>query len=124
MPLFSKVLPKTYPELCAVYLPRAIGDKVALSKALEAINALKGFYERDSRCFGSAFRQWSGRGRSRLKGARNRLQLSSSRITRRGLWYCFISPASVWCSEVYGPELLARNPVPVRPRHIAAIANH
>ena len=42
MALFSKVLPKTYPELCAVYLPRAIGDKVALSKALEAINALKG----------------------------------------------------------------------------------
>ncbi len=28
-------------QLCAVY-PRAIGDKVALSKALEAINALKG----------------------------------------------------------------------------------
>jgi hypothetical protein len=43
MALFSKVLPKTYPELCAVYLPRAIGDKVALSKALEAINALKGW---------------------------------------------------------------------------------
>ena len=42
MALFSKVLPKTYPELCAVYLPRAIGDKVALRKALEAINALKG----------------------------------------------------------------------------------
>jgi hypothetical protein len=42
MALFSKALPKTYPELCAVYLPRAIGDKVALSKALEAINALKG----------------------------------------------------------------------------------
>ena len=42
MALFSKVLPKTYPELCAVYLPRAIGDKVALSKALEAINAFKG----------------------------------------------------------------------------------
>ena len=40
MALFSKALPKTYPELCAVYLPRAIGDKVALSKALEAINAL------------------------------------------------------------------------------------
>ena len=42
MALFSKALPKTYPELCAVYLPRAIGDSAALSKALEAINALKG----------------------------------------------------------------------------------
>ena len=42
MALISKVLPKTYPELCAVYLPRAIADEVALSKALEAINALKG----------------------------------------------------------------------------------
>jgi len=41
MILFSKALPKTYPELCAIYLPRAIGDRVALSKALEAINALK-----------------------------------------------------------------------------------
>ena len=36
MALFSKALPKTYPELCAVYLPRAIGDDVALGKALEA----------------------------------------------------------------------------------------
>ena len=42
MTLFSKVLPKTYPELCAIYLPRAIGSEVALSKALEAINSLKG----------------------------------------------------------------------------------
>ena len=42
MALFSKTLPKTYSELCTVYLPRAIGDDVALSKALEAINALKG----------------------------------------------------------------------------------
>jgi hypothetical protein len=42
MALFSKAIPKAYPELCAVYLPRAIGDNVALSKALEAINALKG----------------------------------------------------------------------------------
>ena len=41
MILFSKALPKTYPDLCAIYLPRAIGDRVALSKALEAINALK-----------------------------------------------------------------------------------
>ena len=42
MALFSKALPKTYPELCAVYLPRAIGNNVALSKALEVINAFKG----------------------------------------------------------------------------------
>jgi len=41
MALFSKALPKTYPELCAIYLPRAIGDRVALSKALEAIKVLK-----------------------------------------------------------------------------------
>lgn len=41
MTRLSKALPKTYPELCAIYLPRAIGDRVALSKALEAINALK-----------------------------------------------------------------------------------
>ena len=44
MALFSKPLPKTYPQLCAVYLPRAIGDKVALSKALQAISALKGLH--------------------------------------------------------------------------------
>ena len=42
MALFSKVLPKTYPELCAVYLPRAIGDKVALSKAPEPSTRLRG----------------------------------------------------------------------------------
>ena len=42
MTRFSKALPKTYPELCAVYLPRAIGNNVALSKALEVINAFKG----------------------------------------------------------------------------------
>jgi hypothetical protein len=42
MTRFSKALPKTYPELCAVYLPRAIGNNVALSKALEMINAFKG----------------------------------------------------------------------------------
>jgi hypothetical protein len=35
MTRFSKALPKTYPELCVVYLPRAIGNKVALNKALE-----------------------------------------------------------------------------------------
>jgi hypothetical protein len=43
MALFSKAIPKTYPELCAVYLPRTIGDNVALSKALEVINAFKGY---------------------------------------------------------------------------------
>ena len=42
MTRLSKALPKTYPELCAVYLPRAIGNNVALSKALEVINAFKG----------------------------------------------------------------------------------
>ena len=42
MTRFSKALPKTYPELCAVYLPRTIGNNVALSKALEVINAFKG----------------------------------------------------------------------------------
>ena len=42
MTRFSKALPKTYPELCAVYLPRVIGNNVALSKALEVINAFKG----------------------------------------------------------------------------------
>ena len=42
MTRFSKALPKTYPELCTVYLPRAIGNNVALNKALEVINAFKG----------------------------------------------------------------------------------
>src|SRR5271166_548667 len=37
---------------------------------------------------------------------RNRLQLSSCRITRCGLWYCFLSRESVRCSDVYGPESL------------------
>src|SRR6516165_1033255 len=38
MALFSKAIPKAYPELCAVYLPRAIDDNVELCKALEVID--------------------------------------------------------------------------------------
>ena len=52
---------------------------------------------------------------------RNRLQLSSSRIARRGLWYCFISPGECEVLRSVRAGVLAIISVPVRPRHIAAM---
>ena len=43
-PSFLRHFRRATRQLCAVYLLRAIGDKVALSKALQAINAIKGLH--------------------------------------------------------------------------------